>query len=291
MKRPLDRRTREHTRATGVLRSDRSENVHPGWMGLVMTGSYETMSDDGRENRLRRELEGLRALKRKSSIFDFEGTGEPPEKFTVSFRGKGLVSTDDKSGDPQVGDLHQIRIEMAYLYPEREPDIRWLTPIFHPNISNSGFVGLEDIGLEWSSELTLDIICERLWDVIRLAYHNLDGSGNVEAKEWFRNRLTLKLPIDARPIRDRAVATQSNVVQYSRRNGKKPVQESAAGGSGREILFIGEEKAAEKPVEIPSPPLRGHPPHGAPLPQPGDVPSSSGLPKPGSDDDDILFLD
>jgi ubiquitin-protein ligase len=37
------------------------------------------------------------------------------------------------------------RSRMPYGYPERPPDIRWLTPILHPNISFSGFLNLRKL--------------------------------------------------------------------------------------------------------------------------------------------------
>ncbi len=243
------------------------------------------MSEQNRDERLQKELEGLRELKRQSSLFSFEHEGDPPEKYVVTFEGRGISGIDSGSGEAEYLESHQIQIQMAYLYPEREPDLKWLTPIYHPNVSNSGFVDLEDVGLTWTQELTVEIICERLWDVIRLAHLDLEKSNQMAAKEWFKSKLNLKLPIDGRPLRDRAVATQSNVVQYSRRNEKSRKLEPLV-KSDQEVLFIGAEDRAANVRE--RPPANTHvarpPATQRPVPPPP-------VSRPGSGDDDILFID
>ena len=203
------------------------------------------MSDNSRDERLWGELESLRSLKRQSSIFDFQYEGEPPDNFTVTFAGKGISSVDSDSDEAVFSEKHEIQIQMAYLYPKREPDLKWVSPIYHPNVANSGVVDLEDSGLEWNEGLSIEIICERLWDVIRLAHLDTEKSSQLGAKDWFKNKLNLKLPIDARPLRDRSVATQSNVVQYTRRNQKKR-DFHAPKQVDDDVLFIGEDRPARK---------------------------------------------
>lgn len=231
------------------------------------------MEPISREDRLAAELEGLKDLKRQSSILDFEAEGVAPESYKVSFAGKGIATVDSEN-EPQISDTHQIQIQMAYLYPKREPDLKWLTPIYHPNLSKSGFVDLKDIGLEWNPELSLEIICERLWDVIRLAYMDFPTATCLDAKEWYQQHLALKVPIDARQLRDRAMVSQSNIVQYNRRNQqKKPASKPNPGNANREVLYIGEEPM-RIPAEPESPPVQTARPVRRPSP-----------------DDDILFLD
>ena len=239
------------------------------------------MSDKTRDDRLWAELEGLRSLKRQSSIFDFEYEGDPPDNFTVTFTGRGIAGVQSDSDEAMISEAHEIQIQMAYLYPKREPDLKWVSPIYHPNVSNSGFVDLEDIGLEWNEELTIEIICERLWDVIRLAHLDFEKSSQMAAKDWFKNKLNLKLPIDARPLRDRSVATQSNVVQYTRRNQKKR-DFHAPQQKDDDVLFIGDERPARRPPVNP-----GAARPGSAMPRPA---SPGQAAQPGSDDD-ILFID
>ena len=82
------------------------------------------------------------------------------------------------------------------------PEIRWLTPIYHPNISEIGMVCLGGYGTHWVPSLNLDELCGMLWDMAR--YHNYDirSPYNREAALWVANQTTFRFPIDARPLRD-----------------------------------------------------------------------------------------
>lgn len=267
------------------------------------------MSDKNREKRLWQEVETLRALKKQSSIFDFEFSGDPPDKFIVSFSGKGIGRPNGSGAEPEVVEFHQIQIQMAYLYPAREPDLKWLTPIFHPNLSNSGFVDMEDIGLVWEENLSIEIICERLWDVIRLAHVDLDGSSQYLARDWFRNECAFKLPLDPRPLRDHSIARQSNVVQYVRRTEKKS-RSTIVKKQDRDVLYIGgEERARAQPPQpmpsqqrpVPPNPSKEQAPEESPIhfpaspipPSPKSPPQRSDdlPPNRSSNDDDIMFID
>ena len=70
------------------------------------------------------------------------------------------------------------------------PEIRWLTPIYHPNISEIGMVCLGGYGTHWVPSLQLDELCGMLWDMAR--YHNYDirSPYNREAALWVANQTT-----------------------------------------------------------------------------------------------------
>jgi ubiquitin-protein ligase len=232
------------------------------------------VSDQTRQERLLAELESMRAVKNVSTILDFEATGQPPDRYTITFRGKGINRGTSSRAETEEVDLHRCDIRMSYSYPERPPDIRWLTPIFHPNISFSGFLDLKDVGLHWEKQLTLDVVCERLWDVARLAYLNLDKATNYSAKNWFETQSELETPVDARTLRDKTAPSGSNVVRYQRR-GAGPAKTADAGEGP--VMFIGE--------DTPAPPMPERPP----APQPRRPP----LPRPAprrDNDDDVLYI-
>lgn len=197
-----------------------------------------------REDRLKSELKLLEQLRESSSIFSFEGTGTPPDRFTLVFRGKGIARDISARADVEIVEVHRVELRLPFAYPKVPPDIRWVTPIFHPNVSFSGFIHLADVGLPWDGHVSLDVVCERLWDVARLAYLNLDKATNYSAKNWFEEQRLLKLPMDARPLRDRAAPAAKNVVRYQRRGqtpSPPPVDEQA-----KDILFIGEDTPTPK---------------------------------------------
>ena len=102
-------------------------------------------------------------------------------------------------------ELHQIDLRMPYAYPQSPPDIRWITPIMHPNVSFSGFVNLADVGIVWTRETPIEMVVERLWDVARGEFVNLDKATNYAAKNWFEKQIEFDLPVDRRgPARPRA---------------------------------------------------------------------------------------
>jgi len=224
-----------------------------------------------REERLEADFAAIESLRSASSILDFEPTGDAADRYTIIFRGKGLARDTSPSSDVEIVELHKCDIRLPYAYPERGPDIRWLTPIFHPNVSFSGFINLKQIGLPWDKKITLDVVVERLWDVTRLAYFNPDKAVNYSAKNWFESENTLRLPLDHRPLRDKSAPSSSNVIHYERRGESKvDLQKS---GQAENVFYIGEDTPPPEPPLRRVPPRRRVPPVGPP-----------------PDDDDILYI-
>ena len=196
------------------------------------------MDPESREERLKADRELLMALQSASSIFTCEPVGDPPDRYTLTFRGKGLGRDASASSEVVTIELHQIDLRMPYSYPNSPPDIRWLTPIWHPNVSFSGFVNLADIGLAWTKDVPLDLVCERLWDVARAEFRNDAKATNYAAKNWFEKECQVPLPVDRRPLRDRGAGSGGNIVRYERRAGQG-VALAGAPASG-DVMFIDE---------------------------------------------------
>ena len=223
------------------------------------------MDIDQREERLRSDYELLKALRQHSSIFTFEATGTPPDRYTLSFRGTGLSRSRAARTGVEKIELHNIDLRLPYAYPRLPPDLRWVTPIFHPNVSFSGFIHLRDVGIPWDSAITLDAVCERLWDVSRMAYVNLDKATNYSAKSWLEEQTDIQLPVDARPLQDKRPGGGPNVVKYRRRGGSGKLD---ATPSGNEVFYIGED------TPTPTLPTRQHAPQG----------------RDDDNDEDVLFI-
>ena len=83
------------------------------------------------------------------------------------------------------------------------PELNWNSPIFHPNISASGVVCLGGYGTHWVPSLSLDDLCEMLWDMIRYRNFDVDSPYNREAALWAKDQTAFALPVDCRPLRDR----------------------------------------------------------------------------------------
>lgn len=200
------------------------------------------MSDVNRNARLQADLESLESLKRDSTVFDFEATGNPPDRYTLIFRGKGIKRDPTGLGEVELLDLHRCDVRLPYSYPQRAPDIRWITSIFHPNISFSGFINLRDVGLPWQASISLEEVCQRLWDVTRASYLNLDRAVNFSARNWFKDQTAVQVPVDARPLRDRVREVNTNVIRYERRGADRSARPRLR--EQGEVLYIGEEAAA-----------------------------------------------
>lgn len=198
------------------------------------------MSD--RSQRIRDDLQAIEALQQASTIFSFEAKGDPPERLTLRYRGSGVRRDSSPSAKAEIIREHEIELRLPYGYPDSGPDVRWGTPLYHPNVSFSGFVNLTDIGLDWSPEMGLDLVCERLWDVIRLAQFNNERAVNYSAKKWLEEQTTLTLPVDPRPLRDKAASVNRNVVKYRRRG-----QPEQPGDDRDDVLYIDEVSAPPLP--------------------------------------------
>lgn len=210
--------------------------------------------DTPRGRRLRTDAEALRRLKEESSIFDYQGFGDPPERYLVTFRGRGLMRRSE--ADPvEVADVHRVEIRLGIDYPRSRPDLQWLTSIYHPNISAVGAVCLGGYSTHWVPSLGLADLCEMLWDMVRYANYDSKSAYNYAAARWCEAQTQFEFPLDARPLRDRVARTVGdNVIRLEGAPGgareAPPIGRAAAAG-GEEILIIDE--------NTPVPPLPSRP--------------------------------
>src|SRR5262249_6853478 len=152
------------------------------------------VDQQSRQERLKADRAALDRLAASSSIFLFATEGDALDRYVLSFRGKGLARDAASQNDVAIAELHQVELRMPYAYPTSPPDIRWLTPLWHPNVSFSGFVNLSDLGLTWGSDLPIDVVCERLWDIARGAVIHQQRATNYAAKNWFDHQNQFQLP-------------------------------------------------------------------------------------------------
>lgn len=156
-----------------------------------------------RIRRLRSDLSALERLRDESSVLRFrvqKGDARlPPQHYVIEFRGKSLAR---ERGPVGIRNHHEIEIKLGASYPRTMPEIRWLTPMYHPNISEIGMVCLGGYGTHWVPSLNLDELCGMLWDMAR--YHNYDirSPYNREAALWVANQKSYLFPLDTRPLRD-----------------------------------------------------------------------------------------
>ncbi len=153
--------------------------------------------------RLRHDAAAMEQLVSESSIVRFRATGNPPNRYHVELRGKGLAR---EAGKIVVTERHEVEIKLGSSYPRTIPELRWLTPIYHPNISEIGLVCLGGYNTHWVPSLHLNALIGMLWDMVR--YHNYDirSPYNREAALWAANQTRFPFPVDPRPLTDRRLA-------------------------------------------------------------------------------------
>jgi ubiquitin-protein ligase len=157
------------------------------------------MHESPRIRRLRNDLAALDRLRSESSLFQFQAVGSPPYHYQITFKGSGLRR---ENGKVKVSSTHRVEIKLGASYPRTIPEIRWLSPIYHPNISEIGMVCLGGYGTHWVPSVQLDELCMMLWDMAR--YHNYDirSPYNRDAALWVANQTSILFPTDHRPLRD-----------------------------------------------------------------------------------------
>ena len=164
------------------------------------------MSFDIRETRLRNDHKRIRDLVNRSELIHIlHAEGNPPEKYHIQFTCRGIGKLG-AAGKPVFRDKHEVSIYLHAEYPLKQPQLKWLTPIFHPNIHSSGAVC---IGAWWPAK-TLDELLLTLGEMVQ--YKNLGPKDpmNSKAAAWaLRNKR--KFPIDPRPLKGRSREDEINI--------------------------------------------------------------------------------
>jgi ubiquitin-protein ligase len=161
------------------------------------------MSFDIRETRLRNDYTRLRDLVNRSELIHILSTdGDPPERYLIRFTCKGVEKVNG-GGDPHYRESHEVSVYLHAEYPLKQPQLKWMTPIFHPNIHMTGAVC---IGAWWPAK-TLDELLLTLGEMVQ--YRNFDPKDpmNSKAAAWSLRHKHL-LPVDKRPLKGQSIADQ-----------------------------------------------------------------------------------
>lgn len=104
-----------------------------------------------------------------------------PTRYELTMRYAGV-----KMGDrgPERTDEHRVEIFLPADYPLGAPVVRWLTPMFHPNISARGAVCLGVLAERYLPGLGLAYIVRMLLDIARYRNYDLHGVYNMDAAVW-----------------------------------------------------------------------------------------------------------
>lgn len=95
--------------------------------------------DDPHVRRLILEQERLINLAGRSDFIQIQPieivAGMPAEKYLITFTCMGIEGLDH-SREPISSNFHQVSMYISREFPRKEPYLKWLTPIWHPNIEH-----------------------------------------------------------------------------------------------------------------------------------------------------------
>ncbi len=119
-----------------------------------------------------------------------EAIGEPPERYRIAYRVKGLAV--GSGGEIHERDEHLVEINLTLEYPRRAPQCKILGPVFHPNFDANTVC----IGDFWAASEGLDDLIIRIGRMITYQEYNTKSPLNGLAAKWAAENAHL-LPVDS----------------------------------------------------------------------------------------------
>jgi len=158
------------------------------------------MTFDIREARLRNDYEQVRNLINRSELIHIVTTeGIPPEKYLIRFTCRG-VEKIKPNGDPVFREQHEVSVYLHAEYPLKQPQLKWLTPMFHPNIHVTGAVC---IGAWWPAK-KLDELLLSLAEMVQYKNYDPKDPMNSKAAAWALRHKHL-FPVDSRSLKGKSL--------------------------------------------------------------------------------------
>ena len=175
-----------------------------------ITAGAISLDSNPRTRRLRKDYELIQELNARSDLIQVqakqEKAGMPPERYIITYKCKGIIGIDGK-GNPKISEKHQVEIYLHSQYPQRWPGMKWLTPIWHPNINHAnGSVCID--AAWWSASRSLDRLVIMLGEMVQFKNFHDDPTKapypwDMEAATWcrqFRKTHPNYFPLDNREL-------------------------------------------------------------------------------------------
>jgi ubiquitin-protein ligase len=175
-----------------------------------ITAGAVSINTNPRLRRLCKDYELIQELASRSNLIKVDaktaGPGMPPERYIITFKCKGVVGVD-RRGSPKIGEHHQVEIYLHSQYPQRWPGMKWLSPIWHPNINHAnGSVCID--AAWWSASRSLDRLVLMLGEMVQYKNFHDDPTKapfpwDMEAARWsreFRKTHPNYFPVDKREL-------------------------------------------------------------------------------------------
>jgi ubiquitin-protein ligase len=168
------------------------------------------VAESPRMRRLRADYELMQELASRTDLISFIAQSPrpnlPPERYIVTFRCKSIASVD-RQGNPIYSEHHQAEIYLHNQYPQRWPGMKWLTPIWHPNINHlNGSVCID--AAWWTASRSLDRLMIMLGEMLQYKNYHDDPTKppfpwDPEAARWsreYRKSHPSIFPVDQREL-------------------------------------------------------------------------------------------
>lgn len=168
------------------------------------------VSQSPRMRRLRADSELMRELASRSDLISYRAESArpslPPERYIVTFKCKSIIGVD-RQGNPKYGEHHQVEIYLHNQYPQRWPGMKWMTPIWHPNINHlNGTVCID--AAWWTASRSLDRLVVMLGEMLQWKNFHDDPTKppfpwDPEAARWsreYRKTHPNAFPLDKREL-------------------------------------------------------------------------------------------
>lgn len=153
-----------------------------------------------RETRLRNDFAKVQELVERSELIHIAAVeGTPPDRYRIRFTCTGVESVVNDR--PILRNEHEVMLYLHAEYPLKQPQLKWLTPIFHPNIHVTGAVC---IGAWWAAK-TLDELLLTLGEMVQYKNYEPRDPMNSKAAVWATRNPRL-FPVDSRELKGRSVS-------------------------------------------------------------------------------------
>jgi ubiquitin-protein ligase len=168
------------------------------------------VADSPRMRRLRGDYDLMQELAGRTDMISFVAQSPrpnlPPERYIVTFKCKSIASVD-RQGNPIYSEQHQVEIYLHNQYPQRWPGMKWLTPIWHPNINHlNGSVCID--AAWWTASRSLDRLVIMLGEMLQYKNYHDDPTKppfpwDPEVARWsreYRKTHPKIFPVDHREL-------------------------------------------------------------------------------------------
>jgi ubiquitin-protein ligase len=175
-----------------------------------ITAGAINLDQSPRMRRLRADYKLMQELAARSDLISFVAkrphANLPPETYIVTFICKGILDVD-RQGNPKFGTRHQVEIYLHNQYQQRWPGMKWLTPIWHPNINHlNGSVCID--AAWWTASRSLDRLVVMLGEMLQYKNFHDDPTKppfpwDPEAARWcreYRKSHPKAFPVDEREL-------------------------------------------------------------------------------------------